>query len=43
LMHRRELNHSPRVWRLVAAVCPRLVDARRWLRQQGSRLFQEMA
>jgi predicted metal-dependent hydrolase len=43
LMHRRELNHSPRFWRLVAAVCPRLVDARRWLRQQGSRLFQEMA
>ncbi|MDH4066180.1 MAG: M48 family metallopeptidase [Acidobacteriota bacterium] len=39
LMHRHELNHSPRFWRLVAAVCPRLVDARRWLRLEGTRLF----
>jgi predicted metal-dependent hydrolase len=39
LMHRRELNHSPRFWRLVAAVCPRLVEARRWLRIQGHALF----
>lgn len=41
LMHRRELNHSPRFWRLVAPVCPRLVEARRWLRCEGPRLFQE--
>jgi predicted metal-dependent hydrolase len=39
LMHRRELNHSPRFWRLVAAVCPRLVEARRWLRTEGQALF----
>jgi len=39
LMHRRELNHSPRFWRLVAAVCPRLIEARRWLRTEGPRLF----
>lgn len=39
LMHRRELNHSPRFWRLVAAVCPRLVEARRWLRTEGQQLF----
>jgi predicted metal-dependent hydrolase len=39
LMHRRELNHSPRFWRLVAAVCPRLVEARRWLRTHGQALF----
>lgn len=39
LMHRRELNHSPRFWRLVAGVCPRLVEARRWLRTEGQRLF----
>lgn len=39
LMHRRELNHSPRFWRLVAAVCPRLVEARRWLRTEGHALF----
>jgi predicted metal-dependent hydrolase len=39
LMHRRELNHSLRFWRLVSAVCPRLVEARRWLRTEGPGLF----
>ena len=39
LMHRRELNHSARFWRHVAAVCPRYVEARRWLRLEGARLF----
>jgi predicted metal-dependent hydrolase len=39
LMHRREMNHSPRFWRLVAAVCPRLVEARQWLRTDGHALF----
>jgi predicted metal-dependent hydrolase len=39
LMHRRELNHSPRFWRLVAAVCPRVTEARRWLRREGPALF----
>jgi predicted metal-dependent hydrolase len=39
LMHRRELNHSPRFWRLVAAVCPQVVEARRWLRREGAALF----
>ncbi len=39
LMHRRELNHSPRFWRLVASICPRLVEARRWLRTEGHALF----
>lgn len=39
LMHRRELNHSARFWRHVAAVCPRYVEARRWLRVEGPRLF----
>jgi predicted metal-dependent hydrolase len=39
LMHRRELNHSPRFWRLVAAVCPRFLEARRWLRTKGHSLF----
>jgi len=39
LMHRLELNHSPRFWRLVAEVCPRLVEARRWLRTEGQALF----
>ncbi|MEP7116878.1 MAG: SprT family zinc-dependent metalloprotease [Acidobacteriota bacterium] len=39
LMHRRELNHSARFWRLVAAACPRYVEARRWLRTDGASLF----
>lgn len=39
LMHRRELNHSARFWRHVAAVCPDYVAARRWLRVDGAQLF----
>jgi predicted metal-dependent hydrolase len=39
LMHRRELNHSARFWRHVAAACPRYVEARRWLRIDGAQLF----
>ena len=31
LMHRREMNHSPRFWARVAAVCPGWRDAERWL------------
>jgi predicted metal-dependent hydrolase len=39
LMHRRELNHSERFWRHVAAACPRYEEARRWLLTEGQRLF----
>lgn len=39
LMHCRELNHSARFWRHVAAACPRYVEARRWLRIDGAGLF----
>ena len=39
LMHRRELNHSRRFWKLVASVCPRHRDARKWLLVEGQRLF----
>ena len=39
LMHRRELNHSKRFWRHVAAACPRRLEARRWLLTEGQRLF----
>jgi predicted metal-dependent hydrolase len=39
LMHRRELNHSQRFWCHVAAACPRMDEARRWLRTEGQQLF----
>ena len=44
LMHRRELNHSKRFWRHVAAACPQHLDAKKWLLTEGQRLFtgQEM-
>jgi predicted metal-dependent hydrolase len=41
LMHRRELNHSRRFWRLVAAACPGHVAARRWLRKDGKQLWAD--
>jgi predicted metal-dependent hydrolase len=40
LMHRRELNHSKRFWRHVAAACPRYKDARTWLLTDGQALFR---
>lgn len=39
LMHCREMNHSPRFWRHVAAVCPDYADAETWLRIHHRRLF----
>ena len=39
LMHRRELNHSKRFWRHVAAACPRYQEARKWLLADGQQLF----
>jgi predicted metal-dependent hydrolase len=39
LMHRRELNHSRRFWRHVAAACPRHREARTWLLREGRALF----
>jgi predicted metal-dependent hydrolase len=41
LMHRRELNHSKRFWRHVAAACPRYQEARRWLLADGRHLFKQ--
>ena len=39
LMHRREMNHSRRFWRHVASACPRMAEARRWLRTEGQRIL----
>jgi predicted metal-dependent hydrolase len=41
LMHRRELNHSRKFWRLVEACCPRTADARAWLRREGKALWSD--
>jgi predicted metal-dependent hydrolase len=41
LMHRRELNHSRRFWRLVASACPEHAAARRWLRTEGKSLWPD--
>jgi predicted metal-dependent hydrolase len=38
LMHLRQLNHSAKYWRLVAAACPDYDLARRWLRAHGRSL-----
>jgi hypothetical protein len=43
LMHRRELNHSRRFWKHVAAACPRHREARKWLLTEGHRLFRRGA
>lgn len=40
LMHRRELNHSKRFWKHVAAACPRFREARTWLLTDGQALFR---
>lgn len=38
LMHLKRMDHSPRFWKLVAAVCPSFQDARAWLREHQSLL-----
>jgi predicted metal-dependent hydrolase len=38
--HLVEMNHGPRFWKLVAAAVPRLEDAKRWLRNEGSEVHR---
>jgi predicted metal-dependent hydrolase len=38
LMHLREMNHGPRFWAQVEAVCPAWREAERWLKRNGSLL-----
>ena len=33
LMHRQQMNHSPRYWKLVAAAFPRYREAEAWLKK----------
>jgi predicted metal-dependent hydrolase len=35
LMHLKQMNHSPKFWKLVAAACPDHEDARQWLREHA--------
>ena len=37
LMHLKQMNHSPKFWKLVAAACPEYKEARAWLRSHGAR------
>jgi predicted metal-dependent hydrolase len=38
--HLKEMNHSPRFWKLVAKTFPDYADARAWLRQHGQELHR---
>ncbi|WP_307154159.1 M48 family metallopeptidase [Rhodopseudomonas julia] len=38
--HLREMNHSPRFWRLVGELYPGYEEARRWLRRHGAELHR---
>jgi hypothetical protein len=41
LAHRRQMNHSPRYWQLVASICPFWKEAEQWLRQHDYLLLEE--
>lgn len=36
--HLREMNHGPKFWALCHELCPRMEEARKWLKQHGSQL-----
>jgi predicted metal-dependent hydrolase len=38
--HLKEMNHSPRFWREVHALCPRTEEAERWLKRHGTDLHR---
>ena len=38
LAHLREMNHSPRFWREVARLCPKFVEAEKWLKAHAALL-----
>ena len=37
--HLKEMNHGPDFWATCLALCPRTKEAKRWLKQNGTRLF----
>lgn len=42
LCHRKEMNHSPKFWALVASVMPDYETHRAWLRENGGALIARM-
>jgi predicted metal-dependent hydrolase len=38
--HLKEMNHSPRFWRVAHALCPRVEEAERWLKRNGADLHR---
>lgn len=38
LCHRKEMNHSPRFWRLVEQIMPDYKTKRQWLKENGNKL-----
>ncbi|WP_439572187.1 M48 family metallopeptidase [Phreatobacter sp.] len=38
--HLREMNHSPRFWRIVRDLCPHMEAAKAWLRANGANLHR---
>lgn len=42
LCHRKEMNHSPRFWQLVAAVLPDYKVSRQWLKEHGPGILARM-
>lgn len=37
--HLKEMNHGPDFWSTCTRLCPRTKEAKRWLKQNGTRLF----
>ena len=42
LCHRKEMNHSPRFWALVAQACPDYARHRSWLKEHGRSLMARL-
>ena len=42
LCHRLEMNHSPRFWALVESVLPDYRTRKKWLKENGQRLMEQM-
>ena len=41
LAHLREPNHTPRFWNIVRAQCPKMEQAKSWLKEHGQLLEEE--